>query len=82
MSKQRDPKSGKFVRTTPDYKAMYLKADAERQDAIDRYNRTLQNYNDVMKSFKIQCLKNEFLYDHCPFWVKWLYKRQFKEGGK
>lgn len=25
--------------------------------------------------------KVAFLLDHCPFWVRWMYRKQFEKGG-
>lgn len=26
--------------------------------------------------------KLAFLLEHCPFWVRWMYRKQFEKGGK
>ena len=64
-----------------EWKAKWQQADAAKQDAVDKYNRLLTNYDDVIRALKIANQKLAFLLDHCPFWVRWMYRKQFEKGG-
>lgn len=68
MARVQDPKTGKFVRTKPDYKAMYEQAKTEMEDMVDH-----DSFKDIVEKYA-------FLYAHAPFWLKWLYNRKFKKG--
>ena len=65
-----------------EWKAKWQQADAAKQDAVDKYNRLLTNYDDVIRALKIANQKLAFLLDHCQFWVRWLYRKQFEKGGE
>ena len=72
MARVQDPKTGKFVRTKPDYKAMYEDACQEREAARSAYIEAMQKVE--YKNYRIS-----FLLDHAPFWLKWMYNRRFKK---
>ena len=65
-----------------EWKAKWQQADAAKQDAVDKYNRKQEDYDYLMRSFKIDEMRIAFLLDHCTFWVRWLYRKQFEKGGK
>ncbi len=72
-----------------EYKAKYLKADAERQDAIDRYNRERTDYADMCRAHNILSERDRsqhericWLLKHASWFTLWKYKRLFEEGGK
>ena len=55
---------------------------------MDRYNRkqteyaaVTQAYNNTIGKIDEQDFKIAFLLDHCPFWVRWMYRHKFKKGG-
>ena len=84
--KKHDPKTGKFVRTKPDYKALYEETQnklAEVESSRNHYSALLDREKIETHNLRIDVkLANErieFLLDHCAFWVKWMYKRQFKK---
>ena len=61
---QRDEK-GRFVRTKPDYKAMY---DAN----VKAFKKVIDNWTEAEK-------QRDFLLQHAPFLLRWMYNRKFKE---
>lgn len=70
---QRDPKTGKFVRTKPDYKAMYEDACQEREAARSAYMGAMQKVE--YKNYRIS-----FLLEHAGPILRWRYNRKFKKG--
>ena len=81
-------KYAKLEKERDEWKAKYVQADAAKQDAVDRYNRKQTDYATVTQAHsnalgKIdeQDLKLAFLLDHCPFWVRWMYRKHFEKGG-
>ena len=65
-----------------EWKAKWQQADAAKQDTVDKYNRKQEDYDYIMRSFKIDEMRIAFLLDHCPFWVRWMYRNQFEKGEK
>lgn len=92
VEKERDELDAKLCRTEEaidicekerdGWKAKWRQAYAAKQDAVDKYNRLGTNYDDVLRALKIANQKLAFLLDHCPFWVRWMYRKQFEKGGK
>lgn len=69
-------------------KEKYEQKCNEHKQAVERYNRKQDEYVNLRKSYNIleednQCLNEQvaFLLDHCPFLVRWMYRKQFEKGG-
>lgn len=77
MSKQRDPKTGKFVRTKPDYKAMYN----EEKMTCENLRAELQLECEERDKLQIKVadygMRLKFLLNHCGPICKWMFKRKF-----
>lgn len=64
-----------------EWKAKWQRSDAAKQDAVDNYNRLRVTYGDVYRELNFMHQKLSFLLKHCPFWVRWMYRKQFEKGG-
>lgn len=83
MQKQRNEK-GQFVRTTPDYKAMYEGVErelAEAQKTIAKQDKYIAMQTDelIARSSRINILTAEvnWLREHAPLIVRLIFKRKF-----
>jgi hypothetical protein len=78
--KQRDPQTGKFVRTTPDYKAMYLAKCEEAKSLNNKMADLSTEYAKLAGKFENLTYRVAYLYEHATFWRKCLYRREFEKG--
>lgn len=76
---QRDDK-GRFVRTTPDYKAMYESKCEEVKTLNKKMSDMTIEYANAAGEIENKNYRIAFLYEHSPFWAKWKYNREFKKG--
>ena len=77
MSKQRDPKTGKFVRTTPDYKALYEAECSAHDREKEAFLEMRKERNKLQRKAADYGMRLKFLLHHCGPICKWLYKRKF-----
>ena len=76
---KRDEK-GRFVRTTPDYKVMY-EVEHTKYLSEKNFSRELQRVIDNLNIMRCHDqLKIDFLLNSCPFWVRWMFRKQFEKG--
>lgn len=76
---KRDEK-GRFVRTTPDYKAMYLAKCEEAKALNNKMADVSMEYAKLAGKFENLTYRVTYLYEHATFWRKWLYRREFEKG--
>ena len=74
MSQARNER-GQFVRTKPDYKALYEQEKA----AFVKMRKERDDYFEQLEEVRTFL---EFFIDHSPFWVRWAFNREFGKGGE
>ena len=47
----------------------------------EKYKREHDFHVEAAEKLRMAIDRIEFLLDHAPFWVKWLYEREFEKGG-
>ena len=54
------------------------KAEAERDSWHNKYKSEHDFHVEAAEKRREAVSRLEFLIDHCPFWVRWMYKHEFK----
>lgn len=66
-----------------EWKAKYDKECNSNQELTHLYNHDTTVWKNVAKEIRHEKDKRiDFLLKHCPFWVRWKYRKQFEKGGK
>ena len=76
--------TGGFDRLKIKFKKLEKKLEESQQDYQEKVDECAdalrkQYLAEESEAQEKECRK--WLYDHCPFWVRWKYNRKFKKGG-
>lgn len=67
-------------------KEKYAKLEKERDEWKAKYVKSLSDKEAACRNYAKEAVEKDkriaFLLKHCPFWVRWMYRRQFEKGGK
>ena len=72
-------------RERDEWKAMYehLENRVEELRKVNERMREEYRHFNIVNTTRYELEdRNAFLLDHCPFWVRWMYRRHFEKGGK
>ena len=94
LEKERDKlKEQLSMQIAPDFET-FKRVEKERDEWKAKYEQKCEHHSSILQRldeevkrrdfWRNQSDKNKeriaFLLKHCPFWVRWMYRRQFKEG--
>ena len=75
LEKERDELKKKVAYLANGDAAYYRERDAYQRHLMEEYEPLLNEHREDKKRIA-------FLLDHCPFWVRWMYRKQFEKGEK
>ena len=58
----------------------YCRVEKERDEQKAKYEEQRSLFDKLYITSRGMKDRIDFLLDHCPFWVRWMYRRQFEEG--
>jgi hypothetical protein len=86
VSKERDKLKEKLsMQIAPDFET-FKRVERERDEWKAKYVKSLSDKEAACLNYAKEAVEQDkriaFLLDHCPFWVRWMYRNQFEKGEK
>ena len=86
LEKERDKlKEQLSMQIAPDFET-FKRVEKERDEWKAKYVKSLSDKEAACRNYAKEAVEQDkriaFLLKHCPFWVRWMYRKQFEKGGK